>query len=96
MSATEQAAKVDPEAMAKVDRALAEISAKSERIRRSEADIDQEREERNLLVFRTAEALRPLTGGRPTLMELARAMDVRHSYVNRLLKGKGYPVASGR
>jgi hypothetical protein len=84
----------DESALKEVDATLAEIRRRSEAIRAKERALAAEREERNLLVYRAARELRGSAGGRPTTTELARAMDVRHSYVARILKGKGHPVSS--
>ena len=93
-TATKDKREVDADALRKVDQALREIERRTRAIEAHDAKGDQMREERNLLVYRTAAALRPKTGGKPGTMQLARAMNVSHSYVGRVIEGQGHPVAA--
>lgn len=79
--------------MAKVGRALGKIETDTAEINKLQAQLDQKRSERNQFVFQTAEGLRPLTGGKPTTSDLARAMGVRPSYARKVLEGRGDPTA---
>lgn len=82
----------DEEAQQKVDMGLKKIARLSHEIRRLDAEASVMREERNMLIYKLT-ALRQRTGGRPTVMELARANGSKHAYIKRVIEGKGRPLS---